>query len=102
MFSFFLKDSFAPYEFVPRADKTHLKPNDSEAGPLCPELGHRIRRNRTNYMKNTSKIACLSLIAASAMHAGADNFTPLVLPDRDTDIRAFSDGTTYAPLFSAG
>jgi hypothetical protein len=64
--------------------------------------GIRIRRNLTNYMKSKSTIACLTLLAASAMHVGAENFTPLVLPERDTDIRTFSDGTTYAPLFSAG
>ena len=36
------------------------------------------------------------------MHVGAETFTPLDIPQRDTDIRNFTDGTTYTPLFTAG
>jgi len=67
-----------------------------------PPINVQAERHKLKYMKSTTKIACLSLLAASAMHVGAAQFAQLTLSDLDTAIRNFSDGTTYSPLFFAG
>jgi hypothetical protein len=52
-------------------------------------------------MKQASMFKPLVLIAllSGASLAAADTFTTLTLPVLNTDIRTYSDGATYAPLF---